>query len=127
MYNKYKNKKTVTSDGIKHDSKKEAARWVELQLLERSGEITELRRQVEYPLLPPQYESYKRFSKDGKPLKDGIRLIERGVSYVADFVYKDKDGNLVVEDTKSPATRTKEYILKRKMVLYFKGIQIVEI
>jgi len=44
---KYRNRKTVV-DGITFDSKREAARWQELKLLERAGEITELERQVEY-------------------------------------------------------------------------------
>lgn len=38
-------------------------------------------------------------------------LLERGVYYIADFVYY-RDGEYVVEDTKG--VRTKEYIIKRK-------------
>ncbi|MBS6476088.1 MAG: DUF1064 domain-containing protein, partial [Clostridiales bacterium] len=44
---KYRSKKT-TVDGITFDSRREAARWQELKLLERAGSITELERQVSY-------------------------------------------------------------------------------
>lgn len=125
-YNKYSNVKTVTSDGIIHDSLKEARRWTELKLLERAGEIKDLQRQVKYQLIPPQYEGYTRYSKNGKKLKDGVKLIEREVAYIADFVYTDtKTGETVVEDTKG--LRTKEYIIKRKLMLYMKAIKIKEV
>lgn len=52
-------------------------------------------------------------------------LIEKGCSYYADFVYRDKEGNLVVEDTKG--VRTSEYRLKKKLMLQVHGIQITEI
>jgi hypothetical protein len=101
---KYGNIKTVTSDGIKHDSIKEANRWCELKLLERAGVIQDLQRQVKFLLIPKQ---------------DG----ERPVYYVADFVYIE-NGQKVVEDSKG--MRTKEYKLKKKMMLYFHGIRIKE-
>lgn len=113
---KYHSKTTVVN-GIKFQSKKEANRWAELQLLERGGAIFDLCRQVRFELLPSQ-----------KDLKTG-KVIERPVYYIADFMYKQKqpDGGIrtVVEDTKG--FKTAEYILKRKMLLYMKGIQIVEI
>lgn len=125
---KYGNVKTVTSDGIKHDSTKEANRWCELRLLERAGKITNLRRQVEYELIPAQYETYERRGKNGQRLKDGLRLVERRCCYVADFVYTDLEtGKVVVEDTKSPATRTKDYRIKKKLMLYIHKIKIVEV
>lgn len=43
----------------KYDSKKEYARWLELQILQRAGEISELRRQVEFELIPAKYETEK--------------------------------------------------------------------
>lgn len=126
--NKYHNRKTITSDGIVHDSQKEANRWCELKLLERAGKITDLKRQVEYELIPDQYETYERYGKNGNKLKDGIKLIERRCVYMADFVYTDlATGQTVVEDTKSVATKTKEYIIKRKLLLYVHGIRITEI
>ena len=108
---KYGNRKT-TIDGIKFDSAKEAQRWSELKLLERAGEIFELQRQVPFVLIPKQ-------ERDGK-------VVERPVVYKADFVYTE-NGQEVVEDVKSPATKTKEYIIKRKLMLWQYGIQIREV
>ena len=87
---KYHAKKTEL-DGITFDSKKEANRYAELKLLERSGAIHNLQRQVRYELIPAQ-------KKDGK-------TIERACHYIADFVYED-NGKTVVEDVKG--YRTKE-------------------
>ncbi len=106
MYSKYSNIKTVTADGIKHDSRKEARRWVELTLLQRAGEISDLKRQVKYELIPKQ---------------EG----ERAVTYIADFVYADKKtGNTVIEDCKG--FKTDVYRLKKKLFLYRYGIKIKE-
>lgn len=123
---KYYNRKTTTYDGITHDSKKEADRWCELKLLERHGVIKDLERQVEYELIPNQYETHERYSKHGKRLKDDMKLLERRVVYVADFRYTDvKTGETIVEDTKG--IKTKDYILKRKMLLFFYKIRVREI
>lgn len=124
MMAKYGNKK-VFIDGMVFDSKKEAARYKELSLLARAGEITDLKTQVSFALLPAHYETFERYGKNGKRLKDGVRCIERPVFYIADFVYKDKEGNTVVEDTKG--MKTKEYVLKRKMMLNLYGIRIQEL
>jgi hypothetical protein len=105
---------------------KEAHRWEQLLLLQKAGKIVELQRQVAYELLPAQYETYERYSKKGDRLKDGQRLLERKVEYIADFVYHDAEtGELIVEDTKG--VRTKDYILKRKLLLLVHGIKIREI
>ena len=122
--NKYHNKK-VSVGGEVFDSKKELRRYNELLLLQRAGEISDLKRQVEYELLPNQYEIKEQYSKSGKRLKDKRALLERRVCYGADFVYKTKDGETVVEDTKG--IKTDKYILKRKMMLFFHGIRIKEI
>ena len=117
---KYGNKK-IFADGEVFDSKKEYRRWNELILLLKAGEITSLRRQVKYVLIPAQREP------DITGPRGGIRpgkLIEREVSYIADFVYTDKDGQTVVEDCKG--MRTKEYIIKRKLMLKEYGIRIKE-
>ena len=104
MMSKYGNVKTTTSDGITHDSIKEANRWCELKLLEKAGKITDLQRQVKFELIPKQ---------------DG----ERAVHYIADFMYIEGD-KFVVEDVKGK--RTKEYIMKRKLMQYVHGIKIKE-
>ena len=121
---KYGNKK-ITVDGVTFDSKKEFARFWDLSMLERAGEISELRRQVPFVLIPAQYEEYERYSKKtGKSLKDGRRMLERECTYLADFVYI-QNGERVVEDTKG--VRTKDYIIKRKLMLHVHGIKIHEI
>ena len=107
---KYGNHKVI-HDGMKFDSQRELNRWLELKLLERAGEIRQLRRQVKFVLIPPQKENGK--------------VIERECSYIADFVYKDKDGRLVVEDTKG--VKTKDYIIKRKLMCYVHGIRVREV
>ena len=121
---KYNATKCVV-DGIEFASKREANRCLELRLLERAGEISDLRLQVDFELIPNQYATEKRYGKNGKPLKDKQVLLERKVVYRADFVYTDKDGKTVVEDTKG--FRTTEYVLKRKMFLYKYGFPITEI
>lgn len=123
---KYYSIKTRASDGIVFDSKKEAQRWEQLLLLQKAGKIVELRRQVKYELIPAQYRIEERYSKTGKRLKDHKRLIERKVEYIADFVYTDAGtGETFVEDTKG--VRTKDYTIKRKLMLLVHGIQIKEI
>lgn len=121
---KYGNKKK-NFDGIFFDSKKEARRYAELKFLLKAGEISDLELQKTFELIPAQYESYPRYGKKGKRLKDGRRCVENSCVYKADFVYKDAAGNLVVEDTKG--FKTKDYIIKRKLMLYVYGIRIVEI
>ena len=122
---KYNNFKTCI-DGEEFDSKKEAKRWCDLLVLQKAGVITNLQRQVKYALIPPQYETYERYGNKGQRLKDGQRLVERECSYIADFVYQDKvTGGLVVEDTKG--IKTKDYIIKRKLMLWVHGIKINEV
>lgn len=109
MSSKYSNEKTVI-DGIAFDSRKEANRYWELRMLERAGKISELRRQVPFELIPAQ-------RRDGK-------LVERPVKYIADFTYKE-NGEEIVEDAKG--VRTKEYVIKRKLMLWEFGIRVKEI
>jgi hypothetical protein len=126
---KYRNRK-ITVNGIQFDSKKEARRYKELCLMERSCEITDLQRQVKFVLIPAQYETYERYGKKGQRLKDGKRCVEKECAYIADFVYK-KDGCIVVEDAKgyrNPSTAGYAYfVLKRKLMLWVHGIRISEI
>ena len=117
---KYGNKK-IYEDGEVFDSKKEYRRWKELILLVKAGKISKLQRQVKYTLIPSQREPDIRGPRGG--IRPG-KLIEREVSYIADFVYTDKAGQIVVEDCKG--LRTKEYIIKRKLMLHEYGIRIKE-
>lgn len=109
MRNKYHAKKTTVC-GIVFDSKREAARYVELRDLERAGAIRDLKRQVRYELIPA-------FDAGGKHY--------RPTSYVADFVYTDcETGGEVVEDCKG--YRTDVYRLKAKLFAHKFGVAILE-
>lgn len=124
---KYGSKKTIL-DGISFDSKKEANRWAELRILEKAGEIEDLRRQVKFVLIPAQYEDstevYQRGANKGKPKRG--KLLEHECAYVADFVYRvTETDRTAVEDTKG--FKTKDYIIKRKLMLERYGIRIREI
>lgn len=104
--NKYKNHKV---EGF--DSKKERDRYYRLKAMENAGEISELETQVKFELIPSQ--------------RINGRVAERACYYVADFVYKDKAGNVHVEDVKGFKTET--YKLKRKLLLWTKNIKIEEV
>ncbi len=108
------------------DSQKERDRYIELTLLLKAGEITDLQRQVKYELIPAQREADTIGKRGG--VKKG-KLIEAGVGYVADFVYKDKNGNLVVEDVKGyrQGGAYAVFTIKRKLFLYKYGIRIKEV
>ena len=111
---KYKNKKTQV-DGIIFDSKKEAERYKVLKKMQADGLIHDLERQPKFMLIPSQ-----RFETTGRR--------ERGVDYVADFRYKDKLGQIIVEDVKSAITaKDKVYRIKRKLVKYFHDVEIIEV
>lgn len=120
---KYRNRKTMRIiDGkpVTFDSEKEAQRYAELRLLERAGRIRGLDRQVRFEVLPQQKDA------------DGT-ILERSVVYKADFTYHEPDDSgsspngwrYVVEDVKG--VRTKEYIIKRKLMLHRLGIRIREV
>ena len=131
--NKYRNVETVV-DGIRFQSIKEARRFQYLKLAQEMGVIEDLRLQVDFTL----QEGYKTVK--------GERI--RAIRYVADFTYKTKSagydhshlleagdleywrslwpGAMVIEDTKSRGTRTKEYKIKRKLMAD-KGYEIREV
>lgn len=111
MKRKYGNRK-VTLDGHTFDSKREATRYSQLQLLQRVGQITDLELQPRFELIPKQRRA------DGKA--------ERACEYVADFRYTDTTtGQTVIEDAKG--MRTRDYIIKRKLLLQVHGISVREV
>ena len=124
---KYNNSKVELPSGERFDSVKEYHRWRELLFLQHDGKISDLQRQVKFELIPAQFETYERYGKDGQRLKDGRRRVEMPVDYVADFVYT-KDGKQVVEDVKgyTDGAAYRIYVIKRKLMLYLKGIKILE-
>lgn len=113
---KYKARK-ATADGITFDSKKERDRYCQLKLMERAGEIKNLELQPKFKLIV-----------DGKPLlikSDGYPN-GRKATYTADFRYLDKNIE-VVEDVKSPATKTYAYKLKKALVEAIYDVVIIEV
>lgn len=90
------------------DSKKEAGRAADLALLQKSGAIRDLRHHVPYAFV-----------------HNGILIGQ----YIADHVYFDVEASaLVVEDTKSPATRKQDYYrMKVRAMLAFHGINVREV
>lgn len=107
--NKYGNTR-IEVDGIIFDSKREAARWKELKLMERAGEISDLQRQVPFSVIPS-------FRCNGHAYRES--------KYIADFTYRDKKGSFIVEDAKG--VKTKEYMLKKKLVAWLHSIEIREV
>lgn len=108
--NKY-GAKATSVDGKRFDSKAEAKRYLQLKAMQQAGEIEGLELQVPFDLIPA--------------LDVGGRK-EKPVRYVADFRYR-KGGQVIVEDTKSAPTKTKEYTIKRKLMLWLHGIAIREV
>lgn len=104
---KYRNVKT---NG--YDSKKEARRAQELKLLEKAGQISNLKEQVKFVLIPKQHG-------------------ERECAYIADFTYDERisqggwySQQGVTEDCKG--VRTAAFVIKRKLMLQVHGIRIRE-
>ena len=103
--NKYNAKRTIV-DGIRFASKKEAQRYGQLALLESTGKIDNLRIQPRIPLMV-----------------NGQKIGH----YVADFQYEFA-GKLIIEDVKTPATRTPVYKLKIKILqTYDPPVEIIEV
>ena len=121
---KYKSKKTIV-DGIEFDSRKEANRYCELKLLQRAGKIQNLELQKAFELIPAQRERIIN-PKSGE-VKKG-KVIERAVTYVADFVYTE-NGRIIVEDVKGykGGGAYAVFTVKRKLLLYRYGIRVREI
>jgi hypothetical protein len=143
-YNAKKIKDPFTGDIF--DSKKEYNRWCNLRLLERAGKISDLKRQITFELIPTQREEstevYKAGPQKGLP-KPGA-IIEKGVAYIADFVYEvpyrkfsGNDGELIfsdgwetiVEDVKGYKSGASYdmFVIKRKLMLFVHGIRVREV
>ena len=112
---KYGNVKTGR-DNLEFDSKKEARRFDELVIELQAGEIKDLRLQVEFTL------------QAAYTTPSGERI--RAIRYLADFTYYRRSGSTweyVVEDVKSNPTRTRVYLMKKKMMVERLGLTITEI
>ena len=129
MRPKYGNNKIKNAFGT-YDSELEYARFIFLSNRQKEGEISGLRRQVEYLLIPAQYGTEIRHLKTKD--KEVRVLLERPCSYIADFVY-ERNGKTIVEDCKGEdkkykgkrfSTETAAFKIKKKLMLYIHNIQI---
>ena len=109
-YNKYKNNEIIIN-GIKFDSKKEANYYSELLLLKKGKVVKDI--ELQKPFVLQEGFRYK-----GQAI--------RAIKYIADFEVAYADGHVEVVDTKG--FKTKEYLLKRKMLLFkYPDINFVEV
>lgn len=105
---KYGNRKTMYN-GLAFDSKREAARYQDLRLLEQAGVIHDLVCQPKYELLPG--------------FRDATGKKQPAINYWADFSYNE-DGRAVVEDVKGGAVTT-AFALNVRMFRYkFRDIEL---
>lgn len=107
MITKYRSKKYRYREMV-FDSKHEFDVWFDLR---NNPAVANVERQVPFQILPAQYIDKK--------------CVEKSVKYIADFVVTMQDGTTRVVDAKG--MRTRDYILKRKMMLYFNKIRIEEV
>jgi hypothetical protein len=105
--NKYHNRKTKG-----FDSAKECRRNQELEIMQKAGEISELRRQVAFVLM-------QSYTIPDETTKQGFRTV-REIRYIADFTYRLKNGTRIIEDVKGMQTevfKIKRKLLERKIAL----------
>lgn len=100
---KYGAKRYISHDGISHPSIKQGKRWEELLLLQKSGAIDRLRREVRYALMV-----------------NGTTVGH----YVADHVYLE-NGQWIVEDCKGVKTALFRWKAKHFRAQYGMSIRIV--
>jgi hypothetical protein len=105
------NAKRATGDGMSFDSKHEAERWGELQLLLEAGAIRNLRRQVRFGLHPKMSDPAGEVG-----------------CYVADFVYEQVvDGRVVTHIEDAKGYRLPLYRWKKRHFELEYGIRIEEV
>lgn len=104
---KHRNIKVTTEEGV-FDSKKEHRRWCDLKLMQQAGEIRDLKRQVDFPMVV------------------NGQLV---CTYRADATYVETStGEFIVEDVKSPTTRKEPvYRIKAKLAAAIHNIKIREV
>lgn len=104
----------VETDDMKFDSKKEERHYRKLKVMERAGLIKDLQHHVVFELAPSVKYSI-------------VPKAKPAIRYEADFVYI-KDGKKVVEDVKSEQTaKNQVYILKKHLMMWRHGIEVMEV
>ena len=120
-------------NGIKFKSHKERDRYIFLKSLQDKGVISDLKCQVRYTVIPAVYgeREVEYYTKKLNVKKTKIEkyTVQQASYYYADFTYT-LNGETVIEDVKgdpNKKTLTKEYQLKKKMMLAFNNLEIIEI
>ena len=98
MKNKFNAKKQIYK-GLKFDSKKELTRYLVLEQMVKNQYIYNLELHPVFPLIVNGH-------KIGK--------------YTADFKYKEREGNVIVEDVKAKVTKTRDYMLRKKILATYR-------
>ncbi len=98
MRNKFNAKKQIYK-GMKFDSKKELTRYLVLEQMQKNNYISELEL---HPMIPL--------------IVNGIKIGR----YTADFKYKNNNGEVIIEDVKSKITKTRDYILRKKILATYR-------
>ena len=98
MRNKFNAKKQIYK-GMKFDSKKELTRYLVLEQMQKNNHISELEL---HPMIPL--------------IVNGIKIGR----YTADFKYKNNNGEVIIEDVKSKITKTRDYILRKKILATYR-------
>jgi len=104
MSNKY-NAKKQSYKGLKFDSKKELHRYMILEKMLQCNLISNLELHPVYPLMV-----------------NGTKIGR----YTADFRYLNKQGETVVEDVKAKITKTRDYILRKKILATYNPPVIIK-
>lgn len=115
----------VDIDGLKFDSKKEYERYLFLKDAQERGEISNLRTQVKFELIPSVTEEYVVHLKTKDKVK--TRTLQLPITWTSDFCYI-KDGEEVVEDVKaSKMLLSDRFVIKEKLFFwkYRKRIKLV--
>ena len=115
----------VEADGLKFDSKKEYERYLFLKKEVESGNISNLRTQVTYELIPAVVEEYIEHLKTKDKIK--TRTLQRPITWTADFVYNKGDEEIVEDVKPSKFLLSDRFVIKEKLFFwrYRKKIRLV--
>lgn len=115
----------VEADGLKFDSKKEYERYLFLKSEVESGNISNLRTQVTYELIPAVTEEYVEHLKTKDKIK--TRTLQRPITWTADFVYNKGDEEIVEDVKPSKFLLSDRFVIKEKLFFwrYRKKIRLI--
>lgn len=105
--------KKVYCDGFKFDSNHEKDQYLIYKYQKKAGQILDFKMQVKFILIDTQKDPITK------------KVLERRMSFYADFVVDELDGSKTVIDAKG--WKTEVYKIKKKLMLYFHGIRIKEV